>query len=130
MNVYFACHWENKADQVKRLACLEQAIQDDATNIDVLIACYRLPQQKPEFHKKIVRLIHASADAVRQKIRQEPDDASNCNELAWLIANTEGDLDEALRLSQKSLETESQQRRPLRYPGPRLFCQGRLRKRD
>ena len=30
--------------------------------------------------------------------------ASNYNQFAWLVANTEGDLDKALKASQKSLE--------------------------
>ena len=32
-----------------------------------------------------------------------------CNEFAWLAANTEGDLDEALRLSKRSLELVGEQ---------------------
>jgi len=37
-------------------------------------------------------------------IAAHPDDASQYNQYAWLIGNTEGNLDEAQKYSQKSLE--------------------------
>ena len=104
MNYYFACHWERKGDHAKSRQCLEQALADDSTNIEVLIACFRLPDQSPQFHRKIQRLIRAEADRTRALIAASPEPAINYNQLAWLIANTEGDLDEALQLSWKSLE--------------------------
>ena len=38
------------------------------------------------------------------KIDEEKENAAAYNQLAWLVANTEGNLDEALKDSQKSLE--------------------------
>jgi tetratricopeptide (TPR) repeat protein len=104
MNLFFALHWESKGEQAKRRECLEKALRDGPTDMDVLIACYQLPDQTPEYHKMIVRLVHAAADAERKKIEDEPDDPGTCNNLAWLIANTEGDLQEALRLARKAVE--------------------------
>src|SRR4029079_16687148 len=33
-----------------------------------------------------------------------PDEPTFYNQVAWLVANTEGDIDEAIRLSQKSVD--------------------------
>ncbi len=51
-----------------------------------------------------MRLIKEAADMFRGQIQQDPEDSTPYNQLAWLIANTEGDQQEALRCSQKSLE--------------------------
>jgi tetratricopeptide (TPR) repeat protein len=104
MNFFFASHWQSKADAVKHRDYLEKALGEDASDVDVLIACYRLPHPAPAFREKIRQLIRAAGDEVRSKISEEPESATNYNQLAWLIANTEGDFDEALRLSRKSLE--------------------------
>ena len=70
----------------------------------MLIACYRLPNQSPEFHAKILDWIRKSAEESREMIAADPDNPSPYNQLAWLVGNTEGDFDEALRFSLKSLE--------------------------
>ena len=130
MNVYYACHWEKKADQAKRLACLDQALQDDANNVNVLIACYQLPQQKPDFHQRLMRLIRARGSRLAA---ENPARAGRCEQLQRTrLADRQhrrrpGRSPAAVA---KIAGTEPQQRRPLRYPGPRLFLQGRLRKRD
>ena len=41
---------------------------------------------------------------MRGEIEKTPEYASGYNQLAWLIGNTEGDFDEALRLIQKAVE--------------------------
>ncbi len=104
MNFFFACHWQAKGDAAKARGLLEKALADNPSDVDVLIACYRLPDQTPQFHKKIQELIRSAADAVREKIEDEPAEASNYNEFAWLVGNTEGDMDEALKFSKQSLE--------------------------
>jgi tetratricopeptide (TPR) repeat protein len=116
MDYFFACHWEHKGDHVKARAHLEKALAANPSDVDVLIACYRIPNQTPEFHKKIQGLIRDQVQATREKINEEREEtdegkkekekekAAAYNLLAWLVANTEGDLDEALKASQKSLE--------------------------
>ena len=76
----------------------------DPSDIDVLIACYRLPDQTPEYRKKVMDLIRQATEDIRVEIAAGPDNAEYYNQFAWLIANTEGDLDEALKYAQKSLE--------------------------
>jgi tetratricopeptide (TPR) repeat protein len=115
MNYFFACHWEKKGDRAKSRQYLEKALADNPSDLDVLIACYRLPGQTPEFHQKITRLVRDEVQVLRERIEEANNEektdenenevvASNYNQFAWLVANTEGDLDEALKASQKSLE--------------------------
>jgi len=104
MNFFHACHWEKKDDQVKRREYLDKALEADATDVDVLIACYRLAGQPAEYHPKIVELIKKSAAGLRQQIAENPENPITYNQIAWLIGNTEGDFDEALKYSRKSLE--------------------------
>ena len=53
------------------------------------------------------KLIEKKLNSLREQIADNGDSqaaAQPCNEFAWLTANTEGDLDEALKLSKRSLE--------------------------
>src|SRR5690606_16470242 len=43
-------------------------------------------------------------DLCRARLEDEPEDPTYYNQIAWLIANTEGDHEEAIRLSLKSVE--------------------------
>jgi len=104
IHFHLACHWEQQNDPVKHREHLDKALPDGESDVDILIACYRLPNQSPEYHAKILDLIKKTALQCRDRIAEEPEDDEIYNELAWLIGNTEGDLDEALRLSEKSLE--------------------------
>jgi tetratricopeptide (TPR) repeat protein len=99
-----ASHWDAVGDQAKRRECLINALDLEPSDIDVLIACYHLPDQTPEYRKKITDSIRQATEDIRVQIAAEPDNDQYYNEFAWLVANTEGDLDEALKCSQKSLE--------------------------
>ena len=103
---FLACHWEANHDAAKQRAALDKGLEADPEDVDVLIACYRLPGQPPAFRAKIVELIKTAAAALHDKIDEEAENTSACNQYAWLIGNTEGDFDEALRCSQKSLELQ------------------------
>jgi tetratricopeptide (TPR) repeat protein len=104
INFYLACHWEQQNDPVKHRECLDKALPDGEDDVDILIACYRLPEQSPEYHAKIVDLIKKHLSRCRDQIAEEPEEDFIYNEAAWLVGNTEGDLDEALRFSEKSIE--------------------------
>ena len=106
MHYFFACHWETKKDAVKQREALDKALEVNPDDIDVLIACYRLPGQPPEYRAKIAGLVEKSAEEFRDAIAEDPESAAAYNEYAWLIGNTTGDLDEALKCSLKSLELE------------------------
>ena len=104
MHFFFACHFENANDRAKQREHLDKALAADSTEVDVLIACYHFPDKKPEYHKRILALIEHSAVRIRQQVVKEPNSPTSYNEFAWLIGNTEGNFDEALRFSRRSLQ--------------------------
>jgi tetratricopeptide (TPR) repeat protein len=104
MNYFLACHWAQEHDEAKELLHLERAFQADPKEVDTLIACSRIPSAPPQFRGRVAKSIEKETVALREKVAQDPTSAQNYNEFAWLAGNTKGDLDEALRASQRSLE--------------------------
>jgi tetratricopeptide (TPR) repeat protein len=91
-------------DLVRQRHLLDQGIAADPTDADVLIGLYRVPNQTSEQRQKLKDLIVGAVKISRKEIEDNPDDPTPYNQMAWLVANTEGDFDEAIRLSQKSIE--------------------------
>jgi tetratricopeptide (TPR) repeat protein len=113
MHFFFACHWQHKGDSAQYRTELDAALEADPTDVDVLIACYRLPHPGPQYRQKIRNLIQRKAAQLRDKIAESvggPDEADDRNQFAWLIGNTEGDFDEALKHSQLSIERTPESR--------------------
>jgi tetratricopeptide (TPR) repeat protein len=109
MHYFYAMHHQAK-DMAKHIEHLDKAIAADPTDADALIALYRLPKQDDARKAKTLKLIEEAANAFRQQIKDAPDNdtaATANNQFAWLISNTEGDYQEALRCSQKSLEIKA-----------------------
>jgi tetratricopeptide (TPR) repeat protein len=104
MCFFFACHFEGLNDRDQQRKYLDEAIAADPGEVDVLIARYRLPDQTPEYRQETVDLIGRAGAQLRLEISQSPDDPAPYNEFAWLVANTEGDLEAALKSSKRSLE--------------------------
>jgi tetratricopeptide (TPR) repeat protein len=104
MYYYLAGHAAAQKDTAEQRKFLDQAFQHDPEELDVLIALYRLGDDDPARRAALIKQIRTVVDACRSAIDDGPDDVSSYNELAWLVANTEGDFDEALRISQKSVE--------------------------
>jgi tetratricopeptide (TPR) repeat protein len=106
---FFACHWKEQGDRAKQIRYLDQAVRHHPGELDALIARYHLADKEAEFHQKTVKLIDAAAASYRQALaetpgEQEGEKAGLANEFAWLVGNTEGDLDEALRCARKAVE--------------------------
>ncbi len=104
MELYFALHYEQQQDWEQEREHLDRAIAYDPTEPDVLIAMYHAPHADESYRARTRRLIVNAVAAFREAIEQDPTDHDPYNQLAWLVSNTEGDMDDALRLSQKSLE--------------------------
>jgi tetratricopeptide (TPR) repeat protein len=83
---------------------LDLAINFDPTDADVLIAMYRVPDADEKWREAVRQRIRQLAQEFQQKIDQDPSDASNYNQWAWLVSNTEGDFQKAIRYSHRSLE--------------------------
>ena len=65
---------------------------------------YRLQGADQQYHHKTLERIGQASKNILQQIRKNPDRADFYNHWAWLIANTEGDMQKALAYSQRSLE--------------------------
>ncbi len=104
MYFYYACHAASEKDAAEQRKLLDKAVEQEPTDLDVLIAMYRLPDDDPARRANLMKMIKTVVDECRSSVDDAPDDATGYNEFAWLVANTEGDIDEAIRLSQKSVE--------------------------
>ncbi len=104
MFFYFACAAGEEGKVDEHRSYLDKAIEQEPADLDVIIALHRLRDETPERRQRIAALIKSVVDACREQMEDSPDDPVYYNELAWLVANTEGDVDEAIRLSHKSVE--------------------------
>ena len=102
-NYFMAEHYKIAGDSAKERQFLEEALDSDPSEIDVLIACYRLRDTSPAFRAKVKKHIRETVGQMRLMALNNSQLPTYYNQLAWLVANTEGDLDEAIRFSQKSL---------------------------
>jgi hypothetical protein len=85
-------------DPARRRELLERSVAVNDRDVDALIALYRLePAAAAERVRNALRRIDNEIEAL-------PDDPNGYNEYAWLVSNTEGDLEKATRWSRLSLE--------------------------
>ena len=101
---YLSCDAESQKDIAKQREYLDKALEQDKADVDVLISAYRLSAADAKWHADVIDLVKKAVDDTRRAIEDAPDEPTNYNQLAWLVANTEGDLEEAIRLSQKSVD--------------------------
>jgi len=106
MHYFRACDHARENRPAQQRAELKKALEVDGDELDALIACYRLSDESSDFRRETLARIEKAADSLERLIRQAPDNPTSYNQYAWLIGNTEGDLDKALRYSRKSLELE------------------------
>jgi tetratricopeptide (TPR) repeat protein len=105
MSYYFACQAASQNDSARQREELERGFAHDRTNVDVLIALYRVTENDPGRRSEILKSIREVVDECRLQIERSPEETTTYyNQVAWLVANTEGDLDEALRFSHKAVE--------------------------
>ncbi|MEX0677050.1 MAG: tetratricopeptide repeat protein [Pirellulales bacterium] len=105
VSFYLSCHADAQGDAAQRRQLLEKALEQDRENVEVLIALYEVTQQEPEKRADLVKTIAEVIEQCRGHLEEQPDrPVYYNNQIAWLIANTEGDADEAIELSRKSIE--------------------------
>jgi tetratricopeptide (TPR) repeat protein len=120
MHFFFAEHFKN-SDRQKQKEHLQKGVQVFPREIDVLIAMHHFPEADEQWRQTTQQHIQDTVGHYREQIRRFNDSlqqntnqtyeddlrallARFNNQLAWLLANTDGDLDEALRCSRLSLE--------------------------
>jgi tetratricopeptide (TPR) repeat protein len=114
MEFCFAMHHAKAGDRAKQIEHLDKAVDHYPFDADVLIALYRLPEQDEERRARTRKLISTAARTFQLEIdRREADSADpryvyavavKHNEYAWLVSNTFGDYDLALKYAIKSNE--------------------------
>lgn len=104
MGYFYACHWLEKGDRARQRKHLDEAVTHDPTELDVLIARHQLPDASAEYRRETIQWIEMAVAGLRKEIGESPRTASGYNQLAWLVGNTEGDQDEALRCAEKALQ--------------------------
>lgn len=121
MHYFYAMDFATRGDQQQAKQRLEQGVQADPTDADVLIAMYRVPQADEPWKQMTLKRIEAATgqfrdqmDEFRRQSALAPSEplrawadgqlATACNQFAWLVGNTVGDYDEAIRASHSSVQ--------------------------
>ncbi len=104
MLFFQACDFAAKGDDKHQAERLDRAIASDPTDADVLIGLYRLPRQDEKRRARTLVLIRQAAQQFQNELNDDPDNYAVCNEYAWLVGNTEGDLERALECGLKACE--------------------------
>jgi len=101
---YRACHYQAEGNRDQQWKSLEQAIKVGPNDIDILIAMYHASEDNPERRRQVKERMKKRLQMVEHQIEDHSNDANACNEWAWLVSNTEGDFEKAVRYSLRSLE--------------------------
>lgn len=121
MHYFYSRDFHEKKNYQREREELQKGIEKDSSDADVLIALYRLPEQSKEEREETRKLIDAAVeefrsdiDTFRQAAESAPDErtqqqynrglADSQNQFAWLVGNTYGDFDEAIKASKQSLD--------------------------
>jgi tetratricopeptide (TPR) repeat protein len=118
-----AQHQGRSGDRSGERASLLEGYRHDPHDADLLIAMYRLADADEAWMEETRERIGAAAEHFRSQIKDLTNRMNSSrafedralasfqlalvhNQFAWLIANTEGDFDESLRCSRRSLELQ------------------------
>jgi len=146
MHYFYYCDAMKKKDLVKAKQQLLEAIRHDPTEADVLIALYRLPEQTEIERRDTKFLIDFTAARFMEDVKESNEAllelngnsveglsyeqkryiALACNQYAWLIANTYGDFDEALRCGLLAVEIDPKEAGRIDTLGRCYYAKGDL----
>lgn len=103
MHFFESCALARRGDRAGCRAAVEQALAVYPKDVDALIALYDLPDNTAEQQADAIRRVRAALEKLEEDIQAVPEDPAAYNEYAWLVANTEGDVEKATRYSKASL---------------------------
>ena len=121
---YFAaCHFERTGDRSKQREALERAVKLHPNDIEVLIAAYHASKDDRKWRGDIMKLVDRAVQQYRESIRADQEQlskrltasqrrpveshlAQQWNQVAWLVANTEGDMSWALDCARSAIELQ------------------------
>lgn len=101
---FLACLARDRGEDEKHRAELLDALKNDSNELDSLIALYRIPNLEEPVRKNVTAMIEAASERLRQEANAAPEDASAHNEFAWVVGNTTGDMQEALKHALRAVE--------------------------
>ena len=121
MCYFFGEQARSEGHLAEQRAQLEEGAEHDPTDPDLLIAMYRFGDAEDAWRERTLDWIRAAVAQSREEIRTAERAAAAANneeirasylrqvarlsnQLAWLVSNTEGDFEDALQRSQRSLE--------------------------
>jgi hypothetical protein len=120
MHYFYACHFHEQGDRAKEKEHLKKALDAYYKDADVLIAMYRVPDADEEWKAMTKEKIEAVAAEFYREVEEgrrmfeeadndqltaaKYDFARDCNQYAWLVGNTFGDFQEAIKLSRESVK--------------------------
>ena len=87
-----------------RRRLVEEAVETHPKDVDALIALYRLSDNTPAQRADAAAKVERALEQIDAEIQALPEETQGYIEYAWLVANTEGDLEKATRYSRVSLE--------------------------
>ncbi len=104
MYFYQACHAAAEGDARQQRSLLEKSLEMNQQNIEALIALYQITDDGDPKREELLQWSREFIEECRDQIEDQPESPTYYNQIAWLVANTEGDVDEAIELSQRSIE--------------------------
>lgn len=123
---FYALHYLDTKESKTALRHLLEGLGEDQYDAEILIALFNVPDLDASLRDRVRKLIRESADIYRKQIQETPNSDTPYNQLAWLLSNTEGDFQEALKASQKSLEIRPESAGHLDTLGRCYFATGDL----
>ncbi|MEM9352517.1 MAG: hypothetical protein AAGA92_05850 [Planctomycetota bacterium] len=105
-----ASHKKSLGEHQQEALHLEKAYRLNPLNPDILIAMYRVEGADPAYRARVRDLIKSLRRRLQHVIEaglaSGEEDAQNYNFWAWLVSNTEGDYEQAVKYSLRSLELD------------------------
>jgi tetratricopeptide (TPR) repeat protein len=118
MFFYQACQAQAEQNSKEQRSLLDKSLEQNRQNIEALIALFQLVPADDPKREELRAASKEFIDMCREQIEDQPENPTFYNQIAWLVANTEGDFEEAVELSQKSVElAREQEDPPLRLGG-------------
>ena len=108
-------------DSAEQRKLLDEALRLEPEDVDVVIAMYRVKDAPEEYRKKTLKLLEEyekrfveESVSIKQRLKVASANERNIielelarkqNQYAWLVGNTEGDVDAAIAASHESVRT-------------------------
>lgn len=118
MYFYQACQAGAEGNTQRQRELLDESLAQNHSNIEALIALYQITGGDAKRRAQLAEWSKQFIELCRTRIDDEPENPTFYNQIAWLVANTEGDREQAVELSKRSIElARAQGDPPLRLGG-------------